>query len=205
MSYSSLLTYGDFIPLKVTCNVNKLFEEIKDFSFQRYNPRKPHINRNGLSITSLDGELGGIDLDSMKEYNIEHNTDYDEHSFRTPTKVYHNSSQIQKLIEPFKGYIFRSHILHLPEGGYFPPHRDRPCYRDDQNAFRVLIPLKNCNPPKMYFMYEDKPLHFEHGRAYFLNTNKYHSLFAFKDSYMIVLNVDSNEDTYKIIGDYMLT
>ena len=205
MSYSSLLTYGDFIPLKVTCNVNKLFEEIQDFSFQKYNPRKPHINRNGLSITSLDGELGGIDLDSMKEYNIEHNTDYDEHSFRTPTKVYHNSSQIQKLIEPFKGHIFRSHILHLPEGGYFPPHRDRPCYRDDQNAFRVLIPLKNCNPPKMYFMYEDKPLHFEHGRAYFLNTNKYHSLFAFKDSYMIVLNVDSNEDTYKIIGDNMLT
>ena len=32
MSYSSLLTYGDFIPLKVTCNVNKLFEEIQDFS-----------------------------------------------------------------------------------------------------------------------------------------------------------------------------
>ena len=27
MSYNSLLTYGDFIPLKVTCNVNKLFEE----------------------------------------------------------------------------------------------------------------------------------------------------------------------------------
>ena len=67
MSYNSLLTYGDFIPLKVTCNVNKLFEEIKDFSFEKYNPRKPHINRYGLSITSLNGELGGIDLDSFKE------------------------------------------------------------------------------------------------------------------------------------------
>ena len=112
MSYSSLLTYGDFIPLKVTCNVNKLFEEIQDFSFQKYNPRKPHINRNGLSITSLDGELGGIDLDSMKEYNIENYTDYVEHCFRTPTQVYHKSSQIRKLIEPFKG-IFLGHTYYI--------------------------------------------------------------------------------------------
>ena len=119
-----------------------------------------------MSITSLDGELGGIDLDSMKEYNIENNTDYDEHSFRTPTQVYHKSSQIRKLIEPFEA-IFLGHTYYIyQKGGYFPPHRDRPCYRDDQNAFRVLIPLKNCNPPKLYFMYEDKPLHFEHGRAY---------------------------------------
>ena len=205
MSYNSLLTYGDFIPLQVTCNVNKLFEEIKDFSFQRYNPRKPHINRNGLSITSLDGELGGIDLDSFKEYNKENGTNYDEHSFRTPTQVYYKSEQIRKLVEPFKDHLLRSHIIHLPEGGYFPPHRDRPAYGDEQFSFRVLIPLKNCNVPKMYFMYEDKPLFFEHGRSYFLNTNKYHSLFSFKDSYMIVLNVDSNEETYKIIGDYMLT
>ena len=76
---------------------------------------------------------------------------------------------------------------------------------DNQESFRILVPIRGCNMPELYFMYEDKPLHFEHGRAYFLNTNKYHSLFAFKDSYMIVLNVDSNEDTYKIIGDYMLT
>ena len=28
MSYNSLLTYGDFITLSITCNVNKLFEEV---------------------------------------------------------------------------------------------------------------------------------------------------------------------------------
>ena len=53
----------------------------------------------------------------------------------------------------------------------------------------------------MYFMYEDKPLHFEHGRAYFLNTNKSHNLFAFKDSYMIVLNIKTSEEVYQILGD----
>lgn len=205
MSYSSLLSYGDFIPLKLTCDVNKLFDETKDFSYQKYNPRKPHIHRFGLSITSLDGELGGIDLDSFKEYNKEHGTNYDEHSFRRHTDVYFQSKQIRKVCEPFKGNLLRSHIIHLPEGGYFPPHRDRPGYGDKQYSFRVIVPLKNCNPPHLYFMYEDKQLYFEHGRAYFLNTNKYHSLFAFKDSYFIVLNVDCNEESYNIIGDYMLT
>ena len=204
MSYNSLLTYGDFIPLSITCNVNKLFEEVKDFSFQKYNPRKPHIKRNGLSITSLDGKLNGIDLDSIKEYNKENGTSYDEHSFKTFTDVYYKSSEIQKVIEPFKGHIFRTHILHLPEGGYFPPHRDIHFYREQQGSFRVLVPLKNCNSPKMYFMYENNVLNIEHGRAYFLNTNKSHSLFSYRDSYMLVLNVDSNEETFKIIGDNMM-
>ena len=53
-------------------------------------------------------------------------------------------------------------------------------------------------------MYENNVLNFEHGRAYFLNTNKSHSLFSYRDSYMLVLNVDSNEETFKIIGDNMM-
>jgi hypothetical protein len=70
-----------------------------------------------------------------------------------------------------------------------------------QNSLRVLVPLKGCNPPDMYFMYENKPLHFEHGRAYFLNTNKSHNLFSFKDSYMLVLNIKTSEEVYQILGD----
>ena len=62
-----------------------------------------------------------------------------------------------------------------------------------------------CNPPDLYFMYEDKPLHFEYGRAYFLNTNKTHSLFSMNGSLMIVLNVKANEEVYKIIGDHFQT
>ena len=40
MSYNSLLSYGDFIPLN-ECEVKKkLFDEIKDFSYHQYNPEK---------------------------------------------------------------------------------------------------------------------------------------------------------------------
>ena len=200
MSYNSLLSFGDLIPLKLKCDVKKLFDETEEFVYLKYNPRK-NIERYGLSITSLDGSLNGIDLDSIKEYNKENNTEYDELSFNKFTEVYNVSSEIQKIIEPFKNHIGRSHILHLAEGGYFPPHRDLPVYVEQQNSLRVLIPLKGCNPPDMYFMYEDKPLHFEHGRAYFLNTNKSHNLFAFKDSYMIVLNIKTSEEVYQILGD----
>ena len=74
-----------------------------------------------------------------------------------------------------------------------------PFYREKQNSLRILVPLKNCNPPNLYFLYEDKPLHFEHG-TYFLNTNKQHNLFAYKDSYMIVLNIMTNEEIFDIIA-----
>jgi hypothetical protein len=200
MSYNSLLSFGDLIPLKLKCDVKKLFDETEEFVYLKYNPRKD-IERYGLSITSLDGSLNGVDLDSIKEYNKENNTEYDELSFNKFTQVYHTSSEIQKIIEPFKDHIGRSHILSLQEGGYFPPHRDLPVYVEQQNSLRILVPLKGCNPPDMYFMYEDKPLHFEHGRAYFLNTNKSHNLFSFKGSEMIVLNIKTNEEVYKIIGD----
>ena len=200
MSYNSLLSFGDLIPLKLKCDVKKLFDETEEFVYLKYNPRKD-IERYGLSITSLDGSLNGIDLDSIKEYNKENNTEYDELSFNKFTEVYNVSSEIQKIVEPFKNHIGRSHILHLAEGGYFPPHRDLPVYVEQQNSLRVLVPLKGCNPPDMYFMYEDKPLHFEHGRAYFLNTNKSHNLFSFKDSYMVVLNIKTSEEVYKILGD----
>ena len=200
MSYNSLLSFGDLIPLKLKCDVKKLFDETEKFVYLKYNPRKD-IERYGLSITSLDGSLNGVDLDSIKEYNKENNTEYDELSFNKFTEVYHTSSEIQKIVEPFKNHIGRSHILSLQEGGYFPPHRDLPVYVEQQNSLRILVPLKGCNPPDMYFMYEDKPLHFEHGRAYFLNTNKSHNLFSFKGSDMIVLNIKTNEEVYKIIGD----
>ena len=200
MSYTSLLSFGDFISLKLKCDVKKLFDEIKQFSFSQYNPRKD-IKRYGLSITSLDGSINGIDLDSIKDYNAENKTEYDELSFNKLTDVYYSSNEIQKVVKPFIKHLGRSHILYLPEGGYFPPHRDLPVYYEGQNSLRVLIPLKGCNPPDLYFMYENKPLYFEHGRAYFLNTNKAHNLFSFKNSYMIVLNIKTNEEVYKIIGD----
>ena len=199
--YSSLCTFGDFIPISLKCEAKKLIDEVKHFDRMQYNPRK-NINRKGLSITSLDGELGGIDLDSIKEYNSENNTNYNELSFKEFTDVYFSSKEIQKVVKPFQDHIGRTHIIELGRGGYFPPHRDLPIYTEKQKSLRILVPLKNCNPPEMYFIYDDKTLNFEHGRAYFVNTNKMHLLFSFTGSSMIVVNVAANEESYTIIGKH---
>lgn len=198
MNYERILSFGDIIELNISCNVNNLFKEINSFKWAQYNPRKT-ITRYGLSITSLDGKLNGPDLDSIYEYNKDNDTKYDETSFCTTTPVYDMSSEIQRVVDPFINNLCRSHILHLPAGGHFPPHRDLSHYESYQKTFRIIVPLKNCNPKSMYFMYEDKPIIFNHGYAYFINTNKEHSVFSFGNSYFVVMNVKFNEDSARAV------
>jgi len=199
MNYERLVTYGDLIQLNIKCSPKKLFQEIKNFEWQKYNPRTDNP-RYGLSITSLDGKMCGIDLDSLYQYNSENDTRYNETHFKTFTSLYHMSEEVQKIVNPFINHIARSHIINLKPGGYFPPHRDLR-YAIDQLAYRIIVPLKNCNPPYMHFKYENISLQFEHGRAYFLNTNKMHAVFSMRDSYFIVLNVISNNESHKIVLD----
>ena len=198
--YNNLLSFGDIIELNLSCDTNKLFNNISKFEWLKYNPRKD-INRYGLSVTSLDGTMTGIDLDSLPEYNKENNTSYDESSFKTFTEVYHKCDETKKLVEPFRPWLWRTHFLNFRKGGYFPPHRDMRRIAE-QKSFRILVPIRCCNVPELYFIYEDKPLHFKIGSAYFINTNKMHSIFSYtNESYMLVINVESNDESIKKVGD----
>ena len=192
--YHQLISYGDQIELETRCNPDRLLKEIKDFEWKQYNPRK-EINRYGLSVTSSDGTRNGIDLDSLYEYNRENNTKFDEDSFKTFTDVYYKSEEVQKLVEPFKPWLWRTHFLNFRKGGYFPHHRDMSTSKE-QKSMRLLVPISLCNPSDMYFMYEDKPLYFKYGSVYFLNTNKKHSIFSYSDkAIMLVMNVECTEDS----------
>ena len=62
--YNNLLTFGDIIELDLSCDTSQLINNISKYEWLKYNPRKD-INRYGLSVTSLDGKLTGIDLDSI--------------------------------------------------------------------------------------------------------------------------------------------
>jgi hypothetical protein len=200
--YSELLTFGDFIKLDYFIECHKLLKEIEPFEWHKYNPRKP-IPRYGLSVTSLNGTRDGIDLDSLYEYNKENGTDYTELDFKTKTDVYYASEETRKAVAPFDAHISRTHFLKLEAGGYFPAHRDWR-HLEQQTSFRVLVPIKNCNPQDMYFMYEGKVLHFQHGFPYFLNTNKEHCLFSLSgNSIMLVLNVECNKTTLNTVIERM--
>ena len=201
--YNDLLTYGDFIQLKNSCNSKELLEEIKDFVWYKYNPRK-NVERYGLSVTSEDGKLTGKDLDSLYEYSKEMGKIYDEDDFTTFTDVYYKSKQVQKLVDPFKPWLCRTHFLNFRKGGYFPPHIDNRGKHSKQ-FIRLLVPIRKCNPSFLYFMYEDKLLNFNRGYTYFLNTNKKHAIFSFSDdSTMLVMNIKCCQEAIDKIHELML-
>jgi hypothetical protein len=203
--YSMLTNYGSIIMLKNRLSYpNKFVEWTEDtFDYVQYNPRKK-IERFGLSLTSLDGGVTGVpDLDSLKDYNKEHNTNYTEHDFNVPTPVLEHD-KLKQFVEPIKNDIFRSHILKLNPGGYFPPHRDYYATSTTSTkfgSFRIIVPLQNFNPPKFNFILEDKILHWEAGHMYFINTAKTHYLFnaSFDPSYWIVFNVNTTQETVDFV------
>ena len=197
MNYETITQYGNFIELDVVTDAEQLVAWANDFEWVKYNPRKD-VNRWGLSITSLDGGLSGVpDLDSLYEYNKENDTNYKEEDFKVPTPVL--NKQIYDILKPWDGYYYRTHFLKFGPGGFFPPHRDWNYMTGVPKDFRLIMPLRNVNPPSFNFVYEDKTLHWEPGRMYFLDTQRMHYLFnsSFTDSYWMVVNVELNDLTIK--------
>jgi hypothetical protein len=190
ISYERVLSYGNIFPLAISCNPDKLISQIAPFTFAQYNTDKQDIPRLGLSITSLDGEINSGDLETLR------NSEYRESSFRELTKVYYESSEVRGIVDPFKEWIGRTHILNIKKGGYFPPHRDE--LSIEQHTFRVIVPLKTFNPPHNYFIYNDQVTHLNEGRAYFMNTNIVHSNMSFSnDTLMLVMNVRCCNESYE--------
>jgi len=198
----TLSSFGDQSQLSIGMdNIDDFIQWTElNFEYVKYNPRKD-VNRYGLSITSLDGGVSGIpDLDSLREYNKENNVHYREQDFTCFTPV-SKHPELKKLLDPFRDYIFRTHILKLKPGGFFPPHRDFTKYKVD--SCRLIIPLKNISPPSVNFIIEDQILNWESGKMYFVNTAKLHSLAnsSFNDSYWIVINCRLDE----YITDYIIS
>ena len=194
-----LASLGDIVPLDFRIDISKLEKELDPFSsyWKTYNPRKPN-NRQGLSITSLDGKLSGIpDLDSLYEYNKQNNTNITEADINVKTPVASDISVIQRLLNTFDT-LGRSHFIRLNRGGFFPPHRDGKIL--GVTCFRVLTMCHNCNPGQFVFLYEDKKVYLEPGRPYFINTRKEHSVFSYVDnSVQCVLNIPLTEDNYRCV------
>jgi hypothetical protein len=196
LDYCHLAMFGAYYSINYTLtNPDDIVTEIEEkFEFLRYNPRKD-IDRWGLSITSLDGGMSGIpNLDSLLQYNNENNTSFKEEDFSTPTPVY---EYFKDILDPFKSWLGRTHILKINPGGYFPPHHDA----HDLKTFRLIVPLQNVSPPNISFIVEDKILNLEVGRVYFVDTVKMHYLFntSEKPTYWIVINVKTTPESVKKI------
>jgi len=194
-----LSSLGDIVPLDFTIDIKKLKDELSlfDNDWKQYNPRKPN-NRQGLSITSLDGGLSGVpDLDSLFEYNKQNGTEISEVNINVKTPVASNISVIQPLLNTFDT-LGRSHFIRLNKGGFLPPHRDGKIL--DVTCFRIITLCHNCNKGQFAFIYEDKVVVLEPGRPYFVNTRKQHSVFSYvDDSVQCVLNIPLTIENYKSV------
>ncbi len=204
-SYSiwDILQFGDFISLdkSLDSSVKKdLAQYSKDWS--RYNPRT-NIAREGLCVINEKGSVGpGPALDSLKQYNAEHGTQWNESDFNKPTDLYRNSTALQELLQDILPYCVRTHFIKLLPGGYFPPHRDHS--KGIQNTFRLIVPIQNFNPPFCRFILEDTTLYWEQNKMYFLNTTKHHTLFNAspkRDSIWLVINAKLCKETIDFVID----
>lgn len=148
----------------------------------RYNPRK-NISRWGASLTSLDGKTTGVpDLDSLREYNKEHNTDYVEKSFNVKTPLFKDFSFLDSYFD-----LGRSHILRLGPGGFFPYHRDY-----DSETFRLVYTINGCEEQNLVWVLQDKVVKLQNKKWYYINTKMIHSVFSFFGSEFAVFNALAN-------------
>ena len=196
--YNVLCRFGNKYALDIYNNAEEFINDIRIFddNWVPYNPRK-NVNRYGLSITSLDGNLTGIpDLDSLREYSKENNILITETDIVTKTPVYPVAS---RWLDKFSDHICRTHLIKLKPGGFFPLHRDNNHIGID--TFRLFVPLKNCSPPEMFFILNNQILNFEQGRMYFIDTCLEHVVFNahFLDSIFMVINLKINKDSVDLV------
>ena len=195
-----IVNFGDVIELRdLGLDVGRIRSAIDNHpEWKPYNPRKP-IARYGLSVTSLDGNYGGVpDLDSLREYNSIHGTTYKEDSFTIRTPIVEEAG-IGDFLDMWGIDLGRSHFLRLDAGGFFPPHRDNGLTLPPLTV-RILVPINWSNRNALWIQ-DGTILNLQPGSAYFVNTTKEHSLFSFQDNTsLLVLNVESSQYTIRSIA-----
>lgn len=202
----SIFQFGNQIRINKTIRTSRLLEDLKQFDdkWYQYNEFKHWIPRQGLCILNEDGvNKPGPAISSLIEWNNTHGTNWNESDFVVPTPVYHACVDLQELLDPILPWINRTHILRVPPGGYFPPHRDS--QKATQKTFRLIMPLANTEAPWFRFMIEDKTLNWNNGTLYAINTTLEHTLFnAYtspdRHSLWLVINAEICWDMYAYVS-----
>ena len=184
-----LYTMSDWIEFP-GFNSNKVLEELKPFDndWKKYNPKKPN-NRWGLSVTSIDGGLSGIpDLTSLRDYEIQTGQAIKNEDLDGPTPVLTESTELKKLLEPWKKWITRCHFLRMDRGSFFPDHFDVNKHDFSYEEIR-LVGFVNSNRYHFKWIYDDKLIDYSghYGTLWYFNGNKRHSVFSTKDGIILLV------------------
>ena len=186
-----LLSMSDWQQLTLKFNPKKILQELDLFKndWKRYNSHKPNNNRWGLSVTSLDGDLSGIpDLNSLHDYNELTGKTLSDSDITTPTAVWHECEEVQRILDPIKPWVLRTHFLRMDQGSFFPDHVDMQRMNFDNHTIR-LTAFVNVNEYNFKWIYDDRLIKCNNGSVWFFNSHKRHCVFSTSDGMMIMVIV----------------
>ena len=194
-----LYSMSDWQELNLTFNSKKLLKELEPFDadWKKYNPSNEKNNRWGLSVTSLDGGLSGIpDLMSLKQHYDNTGQQVSDSDINVPTRVWTECETVQRILEPFRPWVIRTHFLRLDAGSYFPDHHDMLRREFCRDHIR-LTAFVNVNEYSFKWIYDDKIIKCNNGSIWYFNSHKRHCVFSTADNMLImVILLEFNEDLY---------
>lgn len=202
----SLSLIGDFVPLNIKINTQKLMVELEPFKgkWPQYLPRpdRPN-NRTGLTLTTLPGKTWQ-DSPSLAEASYEAGRRISELEFNQPTEVYDSCKSLQPLFTRFP-QVGRTFFVNCGIGGYFVPHRDHPGLPRD--VFRLAVFVNNCDPYQYDWLMDHEKLNIETGRVYYINTRRTHRTISWTpDSIHLIMNIPlTTENVARVIGSLQHT
>lgn len=189
IALTKYLSMEDLMKFRYSIDATAAWQELQQYprdTWPRYNPRKP-IERYCLDLTQISD--GNDNVSSLKEYNETTGKTFLNQDFTEPTDIYHNLPSVKKLLEPFRPWLGRTHIIRIDAGGYFPPHYDTVTVDHDIYDVRLVAAIHNVDTINFKWLYdtEDKIIPMSTGDLWIINTGKPHSVFSFIDDAVIMV------------------
>ncbi len=189
IALTKYLSMEDLMKFRYNFDAKSAWQELQQYprdTWPRYNPRKP-IERYCLDLTQVPG--GNDNVSSLKEYNDSTGKRLLNQDFTEPTEIYHNLPTIKNVLEPFRPWLGRTHIIRIDAGGYFPPHYDTVTVDYDMYDVRLVAAIHNINNMSFKWLYntDDRVIPMTDGELWIINTGKPHSVFSFKNDAVIMV------------------
>ena len=187
IAFTKYVSMEDWKQFRYDIDHHSVMKELVQFPMEtwpRYNPRKP-IERYCLDLTCIPG--GNENVSSLKEYNDASGKKYQNHDFAQTTEIYESLPSIQRVLEPFRPWLGRTHIIRLDSGGFFPPHYDTVIADDSVYDVRMVACINNISKNTFKWLHNDQVMPLSNGQIWLANTGQPHSVFSFVDNAIIMV------------------
>ena len=195
---------------------------ISDFMYENYDKWEDNITAHkGLAVASnnianetykcvehfhltvpkqedeIELEADDFSLRDKLKKNVSHTMN--EHNWNHPASFYAGSELESHLNSLFKANIIRARFSRMKPGGVVPPHIDY----NTTYAVRWIMPINGNEGVENKFWYkgEERTLHMENGKMYFLNIGYRHAVFhnGSKIRHYLMGSLASQEDILHLL------